>query len=568
MRRSHLFLLALLALLPMLTGHGLRAQSGVRAVVVNDSVNIRVAPAIGADVIANVTAGYVFEIITARSADNQWIRVEFNGEEGWVNVVPLTFLAGDIGTLQVADPRSIPYGGVDSPRSGASNATSNNRVQINNGLRLRAGPSQAYPTIGNMFARTIVPVFGRTPSNTWVQVNFEGQLGWVSTSFVTFLDGLQISSLPVDGIVADSPPITGDSANDFFDIVRLMLARLDLAQPSLDNIRAKWTDSALTGRAACRDYPALPSAFNIAVPTLAAYYGTLNPLLVDFNDAIFNLRRSIDLFIEACNQPGTANPVGSATVTEGLTAVNLADRQFAYLRSRLVDLVPPDRELQGDECLFTYYIQQEVLKIIQLNQIVRLKLNAQDRTFGFCIDLQPGTQIAIQTMLLRGEEPGSLVVLTPFDNPTNFTVTSQLRAPLATPALLAPVIVPQGGRYLFIYSAVNEPTTVNAEIAFVISPLPAGGNVGALAYDSFNDVVFQLLPGTVFAPTSTAPVPPNGIVPTSTGTTSQLVAPVTCPSTAFTCSQLTSQEAVACLAAGNTSLDPDGNGIPCEVGSP
>jgi hypothetical protein len=38
-----------------------------------------------------------------------------------------------------------------------------------------------------------------------------------------------------------------------------------------------------------------------------------------------------------------------------------------------------------------------------------------------------------------------------------------------------------------------------------------------------------------------------------------------CPSTAFTCPQLfTCQEAYACLAAGNFSLDPDNDGIPCE----
>jgi hypothetical protein len=38
-----------------------------------------------------------------------------------------------------------------------------------------------------------------------------------------------------------------------------------------------------------------------------------------------------------------------------------------------------------------------------------------------------------------------------------------------------------------------------------------------------------------------------------------------CPSTGFTCPQLfTCQEAYACLAAGNLSLDPDGDGIPCE----
>ncbi|MBZ0289116.1 MAG: excalibur calcium-binding domain-containing protein, partial [Anaerolineae bacterium] len=39
----------------------------------------------------------------------------------------------------------------------------------------------------------------------------------------------------------------------------------------------------------------------------------------------------------------------------------------------------------------------------------------------------------------------------------------------------------------------------------------------------------------------------------------------TCPSLGFTCSQLfTCQEARACLAAGNFSLDPDNDGIPCE----
>jgi hypothetical protein len=41
--------------------------------------------------------------------------------------------------------------------------------------------------------------------------------------------------------------------------------------------------------------------------------------------------------------------------------------------------------------------------------------------------------------------------------------------------------------------------------------------------------------------------------------------PVVCPSTAFTCQQLFScAEAQACLAAGNRTLDPDNDNIPCE----
>lgn len=38
---------------------------------------------------------------------------------------------------------------------------------------------------------------------------------------------------------------------------------------------------------------------------------------------------------------------------------------------------------------------------------------------------------------------------------------------------------------------------------------------------------------------------------------------VTCPSLQATCSQLTCEQAYACLAAGNTRLDGDGDGIPC-----
>ncbi len=37
-----------------------------------------------------------------------------------------------------------------------------------------------------------------------------------------------------------------------------------------------------------------------------------------------------------------------------------------------------------------------------------------------------------------------------------------------------------------------------------------------------------------------------------------------CPSLNATCSEMTCQQAYACLAAGNTRLDRDGNGVPCE----
>ncbi|MCU0499852.1 MAG: SH3 domain-containing protein [Anaerolineae bacterium] len=529
------------------------AQSGVRALVVNESANVRVAPALGAEVIANVPSGYVFEFVTGRSGDSQWLRVDFNGDEGWVNLAPLVILEGDINVLPVGDPRTIPYGGFGSPRAGSSNATSANVVRATDGLRVRAGPGTAYPTISNINAGTIVPVFGRTASNGWIQVNYQGTLGWVATRYVEFLNGLAIISLPIDGIVADSAPISGETSNDYFDTLRLMLARLELAQPSLDNIRAKWTDASLQGRATCRDYPARPSDFSIPVPTLAAFYNELNPLLVDFNDAMFNLRRAIDLFIDTCNQPGLGNPVGAATSIGALDIVNLVDGQFTSLRGRIRGLLPPDRPLQPNECLFTYRTRAEILNIIATEQIVRFRYDGRDTIFGFCIDLIQNQTLAFQAIQIRGAAAIQFV-LAPFDNPTNFIVSQ--RSSGGAEFFVAPILVPQTTRYLLIIDfdpSQEGQAIIPGDVAFVLNVVPASGLVGRLLYDPNTDTVSQV------ATTVSTPVP------TATGSTAASGVFGVCPSLTYTCGQLFScQEARACLAAGNSALDPDGNGIPCE----
>ncbi|RMG88416.1 MAG: hypothetical protein D6712_03690 [Chloroflexi bacterium] len=49
-------------------------------------------------------------------------------------------------------------------------------------------------------------------------------------------------------------------------------------------------------------------------------------------------------------------------------------------------------------------------------------------------------------------------------------------------------------------------------------------------------------------------------LPTETPTQSGAV----CPSLGATCSELTCEQAYACLAAGNRRLDRDRDGVPCE----
>ena len=524
-------------------------QSGVRAVVVNEAANIRIVPAIGAEVITTVEAGYVFDVVTGRSPDNEWIRVDFNGSEGWVNLTPLVVLEGDINALPVADPRTIPYGGFDTPRAGLTSATSDITGRLAfSGVRVRAGPSTGYPVQANAPRFTVMPLLGRTLSNGWVQVNFEGTLGWVITGVLEVQNGRSILELPVDGIIADSLPISEPIAEDYLATLRLMLARVNLAQPSLDQIRAMWTDAALAGRVFCHSYPARPSDYNIPNPLMAAFYVPLFELSNLFNDAMFNVRKAIDLFIEACEQPGTQNPVGQATVIGALQTVALADQQFARLREMLTALIPPDVEPGPGECLFAFQNKVEILPVIQFGQIVTDEITPRRRATGYCIDLVAGQTIQVESLQLPNSNVGHLIVFSPFDNPTNFLALGSSGEPGYVQVGPLPILI--SGRYLIVTTDVvdNRDVPAQGQFALLVSIIPT--NSGGAQILQFDPNTGQVV--AVFQP-FLEQQPGTGEV-------------VTCPSLTFTCAQFTScEQAQACYNAGNFALDANGDGVACEL---
>lgn len=528
-------------------------DTGVRAVVVNEYANIRIAPALGADVIDTVSAGFEFNVVTARSADNEWIRVLYAGNEGWVNLAPLVVLSGNVSALPVADPRSIPYGGFEAPRAGPSNAVGPLQARATNGVRMRAGPSRAYPELDNIFYNTLVTVTGRTAGNTHFQVSYNGQLGWVSGLYLQFEGPGDINILPIDGLVADRPPFSTKGTDDYVGQLKFMRERLDLAQPSLDAIRAAWTDAALTGRARCSPYPARPSDLSIAVPLLAANYPVLEPLQRQFNDAMFNVRKAIDLFIEICNLPGTGNPVGTATVQGALDTIALADSQFAGLRARLNELIPPDLAPGANECLLTYNGRSQILPVITQTTIYLETMDARKTTTGYCIDFLEGQVLLFDSLQLGNSNIQLFFALSPFDNPTAFVATGVAAGPKLA---VSPIRITKTGRYLLILNHIGT-AVPNGDFAFVVLDITTSTINPTLSYDAATGQVSVIVPTTGGDASGTG----GGQETNAT----QEAPSVTCPSLAFTCSQLfTCSEAQACLAAGNFSLDPDSDGIPCE----
>lgn len=539
------------------------AQSGVRALVINEFSNIRLTPAIGAEVLDTVDAGYVYEYVTARSADAQWIRVIYAGNEGWVNLAPLQVLAGDVNALPVADPRSVPYGGFESPRSGyLSNVSSTTVSAVTTaGLRIRTGPSRAYITIGNINRNEGIILTGRFGGNSWYQVIYDGTLGWVAAAYVNVLDG-DVNALPVDGIAAESPPIITDSGEDYIALLRLMLERLNLAQPSLDQMRASWTDAALTGRAQCSSYPPRPSDIAIAQPLLAANYVELEPLQRDFNDAMFNIRFAIDLFIEVCNQPGTQNPVGQATAAGGLEAINLAERQFATLREKLNALIPSG-EPGPNECLLTYNGRTEVLPVIRIGQIYLEEFTDRKNVTGYCFDALQGQVLNFQALPVPSSTVALFVSVSPLDSPTDFLGLGQ--STIYERTFIDNIQIPRIGRYVIIIANLGNDGIGRGQFAFRLQDKTFAPSIELLIWNSDNNS-FEITTDPQFLFDAGLGPPPALPTPDEFMTPGGGVSPGTvCPSLAFTCNQLFScDEAYACYDAGNFSLDADADGVPCE----
>ncbi|MGB7341092.1 MAG: SH3 domain-containing protein, partial [Phototrophicaceae bacterium] len=469
-----------------------QAQSGVQAVVINDLLNIRLAPAIGAGVVDTVEAGFVFDRIDARSGDNQWLRVDYLCQQGWINLTPVLILEGDISSLPTADPRSIPFGGFEAPRAGFTTQGGSLIGRATDGLRVRSGPSTAYPTLSNINFNQQFTLTGRNRCASWVQVSFEGTLGWVSASFIELASPGNLLDLPEGGIVAEEllPQVDGDQ--EYFATLALMLGRLNLAQQSLDSIRASWTDSALTGRAICQDYPPRPSDYSIATPLLAANYGVLEPLRIDYNAAMKDIRDAIDLFIQVCNQPGTGNPVGQSTVEGALNMLNRADQTVLSLRQRLTALVP-DLTPDIDECLLVYNRSAEILPVVTTGVVLADSITRRTFARGYCFYGIEGQLVNLQVLPIPPSQLKTFLAISALDNPTDFIAINE-----GTPGVrqtVGPITLPITGAYLIIIADLQEESDARisfGDFAFLLSDLTFGTSTRSLAYDdATNSIILE-----------------------------------------------------------------------------
>jgi uncharacterized protein YraI len=352
-----MFALAVLMVVVILAApfdHSRAQDFGVTVTPNRDRINVRIAPAIGHEVVGVLQAGQVVNA-TGRSANNRWLRINFFGQEGWVEKT-VVHVTGNPNALPLGGPTIAPFDLGDGPRAGPSNAVGSATIRLpESGIRFRAGPSEIYFMIGNVPRFEVLPVTGRSPNGEWLQVQFRGTLGWIANlglPFIEWWDG-QIEGLPVWGIVADGPPVnipeTGPSATRDA-LMTAMLLHIDVSTDRLNIISGIWSTISMTGNQSCAFDLGHPQPY-IPIEGDLIQYPELAPVIASLNEGLEETGRAIDLWQQWCGLRSSDYPGAQALVAPALETLGNARRGFESAREQIYGLglmptpVPPPPDL-------------------------------------------------------------------------------------------------------------------------------------------------------------------------------------------------------------------------------
>lgn len=162
-------------------GGGNPAVGAPRTATVNTSrLNLRDVPSAAAgNVLRVLLRGQVYTII-GQNNDASWLQIDANGLSGWVNSNYV--IVGDLAGVPVTQNSIRPVEGTATILTGR--------------LNVRNAPSGAIIT--RVSRGDTYPVLGRNADASWVQINVNGTVGWISSRYVR-LPGISIYQLPITG---------------------------------------------------------------------------------------------------------------------------------------------------------------------------------------------------------------------------------------------------------------------------------------------------------------------------------------------------------------------------------
>jgi uncharacterized protein YraI len=179
---------------PTATAAPLTASTGLFATA-NLRVNVRSGPGTKYTVLGQVRAGDALDI-TGQLANNSWLRVNFNGQEGWVSS-GLFEITGDVTIAPQAE--AGPTAVLRQTANQALTAKLGEIVATTNfNANLRTGPSASADVLTIIPFNTQLTVLARTAASNWLQVNFNNQTGWISAGTLFISQGNLVNAPQID----------------------------------------------------------------------------------------------------------------------------------------------------------------------------------------------------------------------------------------------------------------------------------------------------------------------------------------------------------------------------------
>jgi len=213
----------------LVTGNAL-AQNGVIARAYR-TVNVRSGPGTQYDIIGQLNSGNEVHITGRSDDESNWLRIDFQGSDGWVAYFTVTIL-GDVSSLDIVSPRANPDAAPVRPVATpiTTQASSSIFVTAYRRVNIRSGPGSEYISVGNLEAGSSADVTGRSKDNEWLRINFGSMSGWVAFFVVSLTGSLE----NIDIVEASAGALTEEPQN-ILEIVTRYNTNLH-EQPTLDSL--------------------------------------------------------------------------------------------------------------------------------------------------------------------------------------------------------------------------------------------------------------------------------------------------------------------------------------------
>jgi uncharacterized protein YraI len=165
-------------------------------------VNVRSGPGLEYTRIGILTFADSLDI-TGQNADATWLRVNFNGQEGWVaaSVVQVTGDVEGAPVVEAGEGATLIGAGTPAPTTDSGPVTISTRYNTN----LRSSFSTSADILTRIPFNTELVPEGRTNDSNWLMVTFDDQTGWVYAPILFFASG-SVETLPILGTVALPEP--------------------------------------------------------------------------------------------------------------------------------------------------------------------------------------------------------------------------------------------------------------------------------------------------------------------------------------------------------------------------